>query len=88
MVYDVTKSGVNGVTWAPNFFLPSIDSVLRTVGPSSFLADIDLGEHFLNYPLHESIQPFFGVNVTGIVKRKDGSDSHLEDNCQIEGDRE
>lgn len=66
MVYDATKSGVNEATWAPSFFLPTIDSVLRNAGLTSYFGDIDLGDMFLNYFLHEKLRPYVGVDVTEI----------------------
>ena len=64
VVYDATQSGLNDALWAPNFFLPTVDSVLRKSGPKSWFGDIDLGEMFLNYPLDVRIQPYAGVDVT------------------------
>jgi hypothetical protein len=51
VVYDATKCGLNSALWSPNFWLPTIDSVLRNARSSTWFADIDLGEMFLNYPL-------------------------------------
>ena len=64
MVYDGTKSGLNDVLWAPWFPLPTIEMHLRSVGPGSFMGDIDIGDMFLNFMLHERIQPYAGVDLT------------------------
>ena len=64
LVYDGTKSGLNACVFAPNFFLPSIDSVLMAVDVNSWFDDHDLGEMFLNYFLHAEIQKFSGVDLT------------------------
>jgi hypothetical protein len=56
MVYDGTKSGLNEVLWAPWFPLPMIDSFLQSVEPGTWMADNDVGEMFLNFVLHKSIQ--------------------------------
>jgi hypothetical protein len=50
--------------WAPNFMLPTVDSILRNASCSTWFGDIDLGEMFLNYPLDERVRPFAGVDVT------------------------
>lgn len=64
MVYDATKSGLNAQIWAPWFLLPTIDSHLRCVSPGFFMGDIDLSEQFLNFMLHEKLQPYAGVDLT------------------------
>ena len=48
MVYDGTKSGLNEALWAPWFALPTVDSLLRSVDPGTFMADNYIGEMFLN----------------------------------------
>lgn len=48
MVYDATKSGLNGQLWAPWFMLPTVESHLLSVETCSFMGDIDLSEQFLN----------------------------------------
>jgi hypothetical protein len=40
MVYDGTKSGLNEMLWAPWFPLPTIDSLLRSVEPGTWMADV------------------------------------------------
>jgi hypothetical protein len=50
--------------WAPWFPLPTIDSLLRSVEPGTWMADNDVGEMFLNFVLHESIQALCGVDLT------------------------
>ena len=67
LVYDGTKSRLNECTFAPNFFLPSIDSMLMTVNVSSWFGDHDLGEMFLNYCLNSSIQKYSGVDLTKVL---------------------
>jgi hypothetical protein len=64
MVYDGTKSGLNDMLWAPWFPLPTVDSLLRSVEPGTWMADNDVGEMFLNFVLHESIQALCGVDLT------------------------
>jgi hypothetical protein len=64
MVYDGTKSSLNEILWAPWFPLPTIDSLLRSVEPGTWMADNDVGEMLLNFILHESIQALCGVDLT------------------------
>jgi hypothetical protein len=64
MVYDASKCGLNDVIWAPNFFIPSPDSLFRLLDHESWMADIDLGEFFLNFPLDQAIKPYAGVDLT------------------------
>ena len=76
MVYDATKCGLNHALWTPNFFLPTIDSILRNADADTWFGDIDLGEMFLNYWLDEELRPYAGVDVSSLGKRvvlKDGS---------------
>ena len=67
VVYDASKSGLNEALWAPNFFLPTVDTVLRSSGLTTFYGDIDLGEMFLNYFLDEKLRPYAGVDLTEIA---------------------
>ncbi|GFH53884.1 hypothetical protein CTEN210_10360 [Chaetoceros tenuissimus] len=67
MVYDATKCGLNEVIWSPNFFLPTVATVVRSATPDTFFGDIDLGEMFLNYFLDEDLRSSAGVDVTNIA---------------------
>eukprot|EP00957_Ditylum_brightwellii_P126202 9621621-Ditylum_brightwellii.AAC.1 len=51
MVYDASKSGLNNALWAPNFGLPTVDSIIRMADSDSWFGDIDVGEMLHNYPL-------------------------------------
>ena len=64
MVYDGTKSGLNDSIWAPNVYVPSIDSLVGLIDSNSWMSDIDLGEFFLNFPLDESVQSLAGIDLT------------------------
>jgi hypothetical protein len=46
VVYDATACGLNDSLWAPSFFLPTVDSILRNTSSSTWFGDIDLGEMF------------------------------------------
>lgn len=64
MVYDGTKSGLNDVIWVPRFSLPTVNSLLRAIESDTHMADFDIGECFLNFVLHESMQALCGVDLT------------------------
>lgn len=64
MVYDASKSGLNDALWAPWFSLPTIDSMCRSLEPGCFCTDNDYGEFFLNFPMHQELQQYCGVDVT------------------------
>ena len=70
LVYDGTKSELNAAVWAPNFFLGSIESLLMFTNLQTWLADMDLGEMFLNYYMDPRIRPYSGVDVTSIFQSK------------------
>ena len=63
MVYDATKCGLNAALWAPNFGLPTIDTVLRNADDGTWFGDIDLGEMFLNYFLDEELRSYCGLDL-------------------------
>lgn len=67
MVYNATKCGLNEVIWSPNFFLPTVATVVQSATPDTFFGDIDLGEMFLNYFLDEDLKSSTGVDVTNIA---------------------
>ena len=58
------KSGLNDILWAPWFPLPTVESLLRNVEPGTWMADNDVGEMFLNFILHESVEALCGVDLT------------------------
>jgi len=62
-VYDATRSNLNASLWAPNFGLPTVESVVRGVNEESWMGDLDIGEMFLNFSLHPKLQPFCGVDL-------------------------
>jgi hypothetical protein len=54
MVYDASKCGLNKLVWAPNFFIPSVDSMVDVLDHNSWMADIDLGKTFPLGPSSET----------------------------------
>jgi hypothetical protein len=64
LVYNGTSCGLNDAIWAPNFFLPTPATAARSLGFGYYMVDIDLGEMFLNFPLHETLQRYSGVDFS------------------------
>ena len=64
MVFDGTKSGLNDATWIPGFWLPTTLTFLRMVTYGTWMSDLDVGEMFLNYVLHESLRAYCGLDLT------------------------
>ena len=52
VVYYASHCGLNDKLWAPDFILPTIDSVLRSVDSGCWFGDANVGEMFLNYMLN------------------------------------
>jgi hypothetical protein len=66
IVYDATKSGLNQAVWSPNFFLPTMSSVLNHANDQTWYGDIDIGEMFLNYFLDPALRERAGIEVTAL----------------------
>ena len=54
MVYDATANKLNDAVWAPSFWLPTIDTLVRNVGKDLWMTDRDVLDMFLNYQLHRT----------------------------------
>jgi hypothetical protein len=44
-----------------------VDTLLRAVQPGTYMSDMDIGEMFLNFVLHESMQALCGVDLTNLL---------------------
>jgi hypothetical protein len=75
LVYNGTSCGLNDALWCPNFWIPTAKSALRVLDYNYQSADLDLGEIFLNFPLHITLQPYSGVDITHYQKELHGSPS-------------
>ena len=64
MVFNGTKSGLTAVTWAPSYWLPNAPSMLRTMSFGHRAVDIDLGEYYVNLPLHKDLQALSGIDLS------------------------
>ena len=64
MVYNGLSCGLNQVLWAPWFALPTSEQMLRTVDVGYWGGDNDYGEMFLNWWLHNALQPYCAIDLT------------------------
>ena len=67
MVYDGTVNGFNDSIEVPSFGLPTVRSHLRSMDPKYHMVDADVGECFLNFHLHQTLQPYVGVDLTSFI---------------------
>ena len=77
MVYNGTGYGLNETVWATHFGLPTVRQTLRSLLPGYEQCDMDVGEMFLNFLLHEEMKQMSGVDVT-FVRSKESSDTEWE----------
>jgi len=73
MVFNTMKSGLNECLWAPAFSLPSPESFTDNLEKGSWMMDMDLGEMFLNFPLHEQLWPYCGIDICPFFQEDTGS---------------
>ena len=78
MVYNGTSCGLNDVLWAPRFGLPTVKQTLRALLAGYCQCDLDVGEQFLNFPLHIDLREYSGVDVRGVRSLGQG-DQEWED---------
>lgn len=64
IVYNGSSCGLNCSLWSPNFWLPTVKTALRHMDYNYYSVDLDIGEMFLNFPLHESLQACSGIDLT------------------------
>jgi hypothetical protein len=72
LVYNAAESGFNDVMVVPRFALPMIHTHLWAVEEGTFMADLDVGEMFLNFSLHPMTQSWAGVDLTLLLPSADG----------------
>ena len=65
IVYDGTSVGINGVVWAPPFFLPTSKILMQLIESNTCQLDMDIGETFLNFPFDTRVWKLCGVNLSG-----------------------
>ena len=66
MVYNGTGSGLNEAVWAPHFGLPYVSHTVRSLIPGYCQCDMDIGEIFFNFLLHEELQQLSGVDISHV----------------------
>ena len=64
VVYNGTESGLNDAVWVPSFWLPTPRTHFRQVTEETQMGDLDVGEMFLNFPLHPDMVPYCGVDLS------------------------
>ena len=64
MVFNGTRSGLTDTIWAPSYWLPNATSILRTISFGHRAVDIELGEFFINLPLHDDLKQLSAVDLT------------------------
>ncbi len=64
LVYDGSVSGLNLTIWVPRFFLPTVRTHLRAVDENTYMADVNIGEMFLNFMLHPTLRVLCGVDLS------------------------
>ena len=77
IVFNGTSSGLNDALWAPHFGLPTVQHTLRSLMPGAHQADLDIGEMFLNFMLHDSLRQYSGVDLTHL-RSEDQSNEEWE----------
>jgi hypothetical protein len=64
VVFNCTSCGLNDALWSPNFYLPTAP---RTVGNlltlSNWMADVDFGDMFHNFPMDECLLKSFQASM-------------------------
>ncbi len=75
IVYDATANKLNEAVWAPSFWLPTVDTLVRYVDANTWMMDRDIGDMFLNFPLDKRVWPYTGLNL-----------QHLFDGTEAEDD--
>ena len=64
LVLNGTSCGLNNSVWTSNFWLPSARTMMRHLSYEYRSVDIDIGEMFLNFPLHPSLWKYSGMDLT------------------------
>ena len=85
MVFNGTKSGLTDALWAPSFWLPNAVSMLRSLSFGHKSVDIDLGKHFLNHPIHETLVSLSAIDLTPFRAQIAKDLPHLSPNLHDKG---
>ena len=63
-VFNGTSCGLNHRVWAPNFWLPTSGSLIGCLHYNYEAVHLDLGEMFINFGLHQTLQSASGIDLT------------------------
>jgi hypothetical protein len=69
MVYNGTSCGLNAYLHAPHYGLLTVKHTMRALREGYYQCDLDVGEQFLNYKLHERLRLLSGVDVREVRSR-------------------
>ena len=64
LVFNGTSCGLNDATWSSRFWLPMSTTMTRLLSYNYKVVDMDLGEMFLNFPIHNTLKYHVGVDLT------------------------
>ena len=67
-MFNGTTFGLNDATWSSHFWLPMSGSITRILSFRYAVVDIDLGEIFLNFPIHKQLHKSVGIDLTPFRK--------------------
>jgi hypothetical protein len=67
VVFNGTSCGLNDALWSPNFYLPTARTVGNLLTLSTWMADVDFGDMFHNFPMDERLLKYSGVDVAPLV---------------------
>lgn len=70
IVYDAGVNGLNDAMWVSSFWMPNVQSLLRILDTNSWMEDRDMGEMFINFPLHRSVRKCTDVNLRPLAFAK------------------
>ena len=69
MVYNGTSCGLNACLHAPRYGLLQVKHTLRALREGYYQCDLDVGEQFLNYKLHDNLRQLSGVDIREVRSR-------------------
>jgi hypothetical protein len=77
VVYDATANKLNDAVWAPSFWLPTIDTLVRYVDADTWMMDRDVGDMFLNFPLDKRVWPYTGLHLADLFDGTSEEDAEI-----------
>ena len=64
VVYNGASCGLNTATWCSNFWLPTSTTLTRLLSYDYKVVDVDIGEMFPNFPIHDSLKNVVGIDLS------------------------